>query len=1346
MLRCWQQPLRQHVLRTAKEQKYHPTAHGPLTAPSASSLPLIRLLSIRFRFTVVFGAHSAASGTDQNPGGYPFYFNNLSPANQQVQSTMTLLNNRAIQFYHDQEALLPYQNKWSNLRRSPYGITSIAVFYTEHAFGVTACEGVVEWINATNVVRNGTDTIVVVDNTQIPIVDAVITADSFIPFFQPLPPYDLDLLVVCGAPAQSSAVIQALATSQVRPKAFLYLSDDLLLDTTDPVVAEGMFGMYTFGYRTADESLAATLPGVMFSNRSVVEDMYGAYAGEEASLVVLRTLAAWETMISCVTQSYYSYMPLDPDSLWFSFIYNKGRNFLNNVDFTGNDVSSQINTGFNDLIITRQHNANNTAPTTLTTAAQARYPTDWPWYRVVTGDLLVQQLAASSVLIGCVFVILGAWVAVIIIEQAVFERRRGGWYQPWLFMVAFMLSGAGSWCSVWMQLDGVQLFKANDMSSSLSTSYSLAVALLALLIGSICSWAALMLAIRDVDDDSDRLKYRSETAQMRLQHKERKAARKKLAALSHKAHAMQLLDSVTWKVVVSGLILAASIALQRYCLMWTVEATATWAIEWQAWIILAFTQSLLLPICILLYLHALRWRMCAVLLFAASVIIDLHVTLAYTNYYLADDVQYGSSTWHLGTSISISGLAVDLISGITAATTCFMFVSLQFSRMQLSRNGLALLVANLEHINVTLKGQLQRSQGVSAKLQQQADALVTIIETINICRPLPQEYAFGMALYSNTSTFRQQLTPLLEGTAGKDESSMPDGFKSPEKLLSPTGAGGGSNASSLRSRSVISPTNGSSSNLTEGVDGTPKSSARRIEQAGSVLQIQQHSSRANAITAVAARQPSISVEDEGGRVTGMPAIVSKSETEEGGVSEGNHHDMVVQHIVDPPAGPASPAAPSPPSSHRSQLVLNRVTSPSGNTRQPIRIGSPSAGVRPAYAGNDHERASHSGPSGRERSSNSNHDPSSGNGAGADDNAIEKSSVSVGAFSTTSLLGQAVYQFDHGKRCKEYETSMHKQIVAQMQHTMAIRAQQECSVQPGQAKKASGWDHSEQSDVFSLTQPLSGLAPAKSISGSSRASVAVSGLKSPLMDGHNMALSVAITTMKRDTSSSHSNQASSALPNAVLSDGNTDDQNGSTADASKEWPLPSLAEMLLHPVCLELLKDALSQIHSEENLVFYLHVTRYRRLANGKLRTVLANEVYDAFIREGAPQQININTRQRERIAAVVRKPPSEFPAAVFLEAEKEVRLLMETNLMKTFRGSERHRLCAWIMAAVPLKCAAGMLIAEQNNDSLMMANAEGVHEMPDEPVQEWGEHSVTGSGGGSMGSGGGMGATEVSEA
>ena len=66
--------------------------------------------------------------------------------------------------------------------------------------------------------------------------------------------------------------------------------------------------------------------------------------------------------------------------------------------------------------------------------------------------------------------------------------------------------------------------------------------------------------------------------------------------------------------------------------------------------------------------------------------------------------------------------------------------------------------------------------------------------------------------------------------------------------------------------------------------------------------------------------------------------------------------------------------------------------------------------------------------------------------------------------------------------------------------------------------------------------------------------------------------------------------------------------------------PTLVELLSHPVCVELLKDELERIHSVENLVFYLHVVRYRQLQNPRARKMVATLIFDTFIAENATQQ------------------------------------------------------------------------------------------------------------------------------
>lgn len=130
------------------------------------------------------------------------------------------------------------------------------------------------------------------------------------------------------------------------------------------------------------------------------------------------------------------------------------------------------------------------------------------------------------------------------------------------------------------------------------------------------------------------------------------------------------------------------------------------------------------------------------------------------------------------------------------------------------------------------------------------------------------------------------------------------------------------------------------------------------------------------------------------------------------------------------------------------------------------------------------------------------------------------------------------------------------------------------------------------------------------------------------------------------------------------------------------PSLPLSQLLSHPICVELLKHELQAIHSVEMISFWLFANRYHKCQSAKLRRMLAFTIYETFIAEGSAQQININTRQRDAIAAVVisKKSHNEelFTIDLFRDAKLEVCLLMETNLMKTFVHTAKYRLCAFI--------------------------------------------------------------------
>jgi hypothetical protein len=91
------------------------------------------------------------------------------------------------------------------------------------------------------------------------------------------------------------------------------------------------------------------------------------------------------------------------------------------------------------------------------------------------------------------------------------------------------------------------------------------------------------------------------------------------------------------------------------------------------------------------------------------------------------------------------------------------------------------------------------------------------------------------------------------------------------------------------------------------------------------------------------------------------------------------------------------------------------------------------------------------------------------------------------------------------------------------------------------------------------------------------------------------------------------------------------------------------------------------------------VRRYRTLTSARVRKLLATAISNVFVRENAPQQINIETRQRDVIMAAVRsKSDSDCTPELFHAAERECLLLMRTNAFKPFIRTSGYRLCVWL--------------------------------------------------------------------
>ena len=373
------------------------------------------------------------------------------------------------------------------------------------------------------------------------------------------------------------------------------------------------------------------------------------------------------------------------------------------------------------------------------------YPFDWPWRLVVAGDPITSSQSASSILIALVVTVLGAWVAQIIIEQAIFSRRHGSrLYVLWLAVVALSLGGVGVWCSMLMQ--STALTTAVPGFTAQPVAWSLRALLLALLPSLLLTFAGLCVYMSDIDvlqETSDRTP--AAITARTLQEKKRVSMQQ--AALSHREHLLHLLRAVSWRTAVGGLLVVSAVVLTRVTLWQVWEQPATFQPMAWAWLVSLLLDALLIPTALLMLFHALRRRVPAVFMFTAAVVGDwqLHVT----------SMRWTYSPQHvivldLG-SPSLGSEAVLLVAGLIAALICFVFIGLQFHAMKLSRNDLTVLVVSLKAAVRALRLKVADDSRQLAQQQQGAKVLATAINAVNLLSALPQDYSLALVLHSGLS-------------------------------------------------------------------------------------------------------------------------------------------------------------------------------------------------------------------------------------------------------------------------------------------------------------------------------------------------------------------------------------------------------------------------------------------------------------------------------------------------------------------------------------------------------------------------------------------------------------------
>ena len=1104
---------------------------------------------------------------------YPYIWTLLTTRDQIPAQVMAQLNLRAQQYHNDLNNQL-VQPSYAGETTSQWGIQTVCLYTHNDAIQNLTAAGVRHWVNVTNQARlaagaTHSDLIMIVQDVFWNIDPTAVQQDLYTSTFN-LCPDHTDVLMVCGQTslADATAIGAALAATQLRPKA-AFSSDTLpSYSSTNPQLANQWPGWISYG---SYPSQPATLPSPTFSTLTQFKRDWSTYFNASISSLS-NTIQLYPSALDIIKGVLTTTATTSAMDMRSAFLGLRGNTYIRTVQF--NNL-----TGTNDGSLTTVGQlAQQAGLVAYTNISQIIYPYNWPWSLLQVGDALNMTQNSTNVIIGWVLVMLGCWVAQIIVEQAVFVRRRGGWYKLWLGLVATSLGGAGVWCSQWTMSSAINLTKPSD-GTSLPISFSFDVAILALLPALILTWCGLMVLMRDVEDNSSEVVNAKHSAAhaARQINKEQRAEKRKRAALSNKAHFFHLKDCMSRNVLLGALLIAIAVSVTRVSLWynWSVQASVVSSAA--GWIVTVIVNVLLLLPALLMYFHALKWRTAAVFMLAGAVMIDWQVHVYTMTFKYALNVLVTPTALY---TLLLSSTAVQLITGIITAVTCFGFIGLQFSRMQLSRNGLSVLVASLENVINKQKAALRDEQQSLFYAYIQSDELVRIIEAINIVRPIPKEYAWALASCSNTSTFRQQMEQAASSHFAP-ASTLTSPLLSSERLIpsvphhvsitgSPVLSSTTTRGSALSIGSGAAVTAGKSSAIIALIQ--PKSDS--VDDDGPSNDDQDNSSPAAAGGRLAS--PTVSLLSSA-NTSSVAVSVSGSTSRQGWMEDGSN--AVVDESGQPPRrrsiAPSSRATP--------QVGLVSATSPTGLRRS-------ISGAEPAGLGSAKTSAAEKGEE---------PEPS-------------KTSESINSLSVSAQVSHV----DHRSRCKQFELDLVTLLNQQAQHAT----------------------------VAALEQPH-------------------------LADGARLSVSV--------TSINGKGKGPSA-----------EDLEFTMGAAAKSKP--TLVELLSHPVCVEVLKDELSRIHSVENLVFYLHAVRYRQLQNAKARRVVGQQLYDTFIAENAEQQINISTRQRDTIQAQLKKRGDDAATPqLFREAEREVALLMETNIMKTFSGTSAYRVCALVLSDIDINKATG---------------------------------------------------------
>ncbi|XP_047442123.1 regulator of G-protein signaling 2 [Mugil cephalus] len=124
----------------------------------------------------------------------------------------------------------------------------------------------------------------------------------------------------------------------------------------------------------------------------------------------------------------------------------------------------------------------------------------------------------------------------------------------------------------------------------------------------------------------------------------------------------------------------------------------------------------------------------------------------------------------------------------------------------------------------------------------------------------------------------------------------------------------------------------------------------------------------------------------------------------------------------------------------------------------------------------------------------------------------------------------------------------------------------------------------------------------------------------------------------------------------------------TTDDVKQWA-QSFDQLLSHKYGKAAFRIFLKSEFCEENIEFWTACEDFKMLTSHKAMASKANVIYEEFIKNEAPKEINLDFHTKNAIAQNLREPT----ATSFLAAQRKVYSLMENNAYPRFIDSELYK-------------------------------------------------------------------------